>query len=82
MEFCGPWFESDFSESAESFEVRRDQFRSDVSRQRIPFHERDAVPRVGDIAVQKFTAGSTGGFEEQTVWADVFDANWRLNDAK
>jgi len=39
-------------------------------------------PRLGDIAVQKFAKAKSGGFDEQTVWADVFDANWRLNDAK
>ena len=38
-------------------------------------------PRLGDIAVQKFTAEKSGGFDEQTVWADVFDVNWRLNEA-
>ena len=39
-------------------------------------------PRLGDIAVQKFTAGQSGEFNEQTVWADVFDAHWQLNNAK
>lgn len=53
------------------------------------FHEKEfrstnamLFPRLGDIAVQKFTAGKSGGFDEQTVWADIFDANWRLNEAK
>jgi dienelactone hydrolase len=52
------------------------------------FHERDfrasnawLFPRLGDIAVQKISAGKNGGFDEQTVWADVFDANWKLRQA-
>jgi len=52
------------------------------------FHERDfrasnawLFPRLGDIAVQKFSSGKNGGFDEQTVWADVFDANWKLRQA-
>jgi len=36
-------------------------------------------PRLGDIAVQKFATVESGGFDEQTVWADVFDANWQLD---
>ena len=36
-------------------------------------------PRLGDIAVQKITGGTSGGFDEQTVWADVFDTNWHLD---
>ena len=36
-------------------------------------------PRLGDIAVQKITGGTSGGFDEQTVWADLFDANWQLD---
>ena len=39
-------------------------------------------PRLGDIAVQKFTAEKFGEFNEQTVWSDVFNANWRLEEAK
>ncbi len=39
-------------------------------------------PRLGDIAVQKFSVGKSGRFEEQTVWANVFDANWRLNEVR
>ena len=35
-------------------------------------------PRLGDIAVQKFAPGKSGGFDEQTVWADIFDAKWQL----
>ena len=50
------------------------------------FHEKEfrstnanLFPRLGDIAVQKFAAGESVGFEEQTVWADIFDANWQLD---
>ena len=50
------------------------------------FHEKEfrstnanLFPRLGEIAVQKFAAGESGGFEEQTVWADIFDANWQLD---
>ena len=50
------------------------------------FHEKEfrstnanLFPRLGDIAVQKFAAGESGEFDEQTVWADVFDANWQLD---
>ncbi len=39
-------------------------------------------PRLGDIAVQKFSARKSDGFDEQTVWMDVFDANWRLKESK
>lgn len=49
------------------------------------FHEKDfrnsnawLFPRLGDVAVQKIAKDKEGGFNEQTVWADVFDANWRL----
>lgn len=50
------------------------------------FHDREfrstnanIFPRLGDIAVQKITADTSGGFDEQTVWADVFDTNWHLD---
>lgn len=39
-------------------------------------------PRLGDIAVLKFAVAKSGGFDEQTVWADVFDSNWRLENAE
>lgn len=49
------------------------------------FHEKDfrssnawLFPRLGDVAVQKISSGKAGGFEEQTVWTDVFDTNWKL----
>ncbi len=49
------------------------------------FHEQDfrasnswLFPRLGDIAVQKYSANSDGSFEESTVWASLFDSNWRL----
>ncbi|MEQ9411369.1 MAG: prolyl oligopeptidase family serine peptidase [Fuerstiella sp.] len=49
------------------------------------FHEQDfkasnawLFPRLGDIAVQKITAGDDGSFEEQTVWAANFNAGWKL----
>lgn len=50
------------------------------------FHDKDfrstnavLFPRLGDIAVTKFTSKETGGFDEQTVWAEVFNANWKLD---
>ncbi len=50
------------------------------------FHEKEfrstnanLFPRLGDIAVQKFASTTSGGFEEQTVWADIFNARWELN---
>ena len=49
------------------------------------FHEKDfrnsnawLFPRLGDIAVQKFTSNQSGGFEEQTAWSGLFDTRWRL----
>ena len=49
------------------------------------FHEKDfrnsnawLFPRLGDIAVQKIKRVENVAFEEQTVWADVFDARWKL----
>jgi hypothetical protein len=49
------------------------------------FHERDfrssnawLFPRLGDIAVQKISSGENGKFVEQAVWANVFDANWKI----
>lgn len=35
-------------------------------------------PRLGDIAVVKFTSQPAGGFSESVVFADIFDAHWRL----
>ncbi len=49
------------------------------------FHEKDfkasnswLFPRLGDIAVQRFGRLPDGGYEETVVWADLFDASWRL----
>jgi dienelactone hydrolase len=52
------------------------------------FHEADfkasnanLYPKLGDIAVLKFSA--TGdGFSEEPVFADVFDSRWRLGDPR
>jgi hypothetical protein len=49
-------------------------------------HEKDfkssnswLFPRLGDIAVQKFTREKSGGnYAEETVFADVFDSQWHL----
>jgi hypothetical protein len=55
------------------------------------FHERDfkasnswLFPRLGDIAVQKFTKNKKGGYDEKVVWAALFNPSWRLeiNGAK
>ena len=35
-------------------------------------------PRLGDIGVQKFSSTTSGGYDEQTVWADNFNARWKL----
>lgn len=47
-------------------------------------HEKDFLasnswlfPRLGDIAVQKFSA-TASGYEEVTVWAELFDGSWKL----
>lgn len=49
------------------------------------FHEKDfrnsnswLFPRLGDIAVQKFTKQNDGSFSEETVWAENFNAGWLL----
>ncbi len=49
------------------------------------FHERDfrasnswLFPKRGDMAVVRFERKPEGGYQEQTVWADLFDADWRL----
>ena len=51
------------------------------------FHEKDfkssnawLFPRLGDIAVQKFTETDDGKFREETVWAASFSADWELDD--
>jgi len=50
------------------------------------FHEKDfkasnswLFPRLGDIAVQKFTKRNDGGFDEEIVWAANFNSGWKLN---
>ena len=52
------------------------------------FHEKDfkasnswLFPRLGDIAVQKFRRNGNGGFDETTLWADIFDSGWQLRPA-
>ena len=51
------------------------------------FHEKDfrnsnswLFPRLGDIAVQKFTKNADGGYDEEIVWATNFNAGWGLSD--
>lgn len=50
------------------------------------FHEADfknsnswLFPRLGDIAVQKFTKNDDGSFDEKIVWADNFNSGWRFS---
>lgn len=38
-------------------------------------------PRLGDIAVQRFTKLETGGFGEEVLWAEIFDSAWKLPSA-
>lgn len=51
------------------------------------FHEPDfnasnswLFPRLGDIAIQKFTKNAAGGFDEETVWAANFNSGWKLSE--
>ena len=37
-------------------------------------------PRLGDIAVRRFSQREDGTFSEQTVWAANFDADWKLGE--
>lgn len=37
-------------------------------------------PKLGDIAVIKFKSGEKGQYEEETVWADLFDSDWKLSN--
>ena len=53
------------------------------------FHESDfkasnswLFPRLGDIAVQKFSRTSGGSYAEEIVWAANFNAHWALSDAE
>lgn len=48
-------------------------------------HEKDfhasnswLFPKLGDIAVIKFKQNKDGNFENETVWAELFDSNWEL----
>lgn len=50
------------------------------------FHESDfkasnswLFPRLGDIAIQKFTRNRTGGYDEEIVWAANFKTDWQLS---
>ena len=49
------------------------------------FHEPDfkasnswLFPRLGDVAVQKFSENKSGGFQETIVWAEIFNGGWFL----
>ncbi|MCP4511015.1 MAG: prolyl oligopeptidase family serine peptidase [Fuerstiella sp.] len=53
------------------------------------FHESDfrasnswLFPRLGDIAVQKFSRNSDGSYAEETVWAANFNAHWALSETE
>ncbi|MEZ6145503.1 MAG: hypothetical protein R3B91_08840 [Planctomycetaceae bacterium] len=35
-------------------------------------------PRLGDIAVQRYERQADGSYQEETVWADLFDTAWNL----
>jgi hypothetical protein len=39
-------------------------------------------PRLGDIAVLKFSKQARGGFDEETAWAGFFSGDWQLLRAK
>lgn len=48
-------------------------------------HEKDFLasnswlfPKLGDIAVIQFKKSKDGAYENETVWADLFDSNWKL----
>ncbi len=49
------------------------------------FHDADfrnsnswLFPRLGDIAVQKFSLRADGSFDEEILWAENFNSGWRL----
>jgi len=53
------------------------------------FHDNDfkasnswLFPRLGDIAVQKFSRNSDGSYAEEIVWAASFNAHWALSAAE
>lgn len=35
-------------------------------------------PRLGDLAVIRFSRGGQAAFDEETRWAEIFDANWNI----
>ncbi len=35
-------------------------------------------PKLGDIALLRFSSENEAGFSETTIWADLFDAHWNL----
>lgn len=48
-------------------------------------HEKDFLasnswlfPKLGDIAVIQFKKSKDGAYENETVWAELFDSNWKL----
>ncbi|WP_299461063.1 hypothetical protein, partial [uncultured Gimesia sp.] len=48
-------------------------------------HEKDFLasnswlfPKLGDIAIIQFKKSAAGTFENKTVWAELFDSNWKL----
>ena len=48
-------------------------------------HEKDfrasnswLFPKLGDIAVIQFKKSKDGNYENETVWAELFDSNWKL----
>ncbi|MEO1980970.1 MAG: prolyl oligopeptidase family serine peptidase [Fuerstiella sp.] len=53
------------------------------------FHEKDfrasnswLFPRLGDVAVQKFSQNADGSYSEEIIWAANFDARWTLPVAR
>lgn len=36
------------------------------------------IPRLGDIAVQRFEKQDAGGYREEVLWADLFDSSWKI----
>jgi len=48
-------------------------------------HEKDFLasnswlfPKLGDIAIIQFKKSAAGTFENKTIWAELFDTNWKL----
>ncbi|MDG1894129.1 MAG: prolyl oligopeptidase family serine peptidase [Fuerstiella sp.] len=53
------------------------------------FHESDfkasnswLFPRLGDIAIQRFSRNADGSYAEETVWAANFNAHWKLSGSE